>query len=78
MTGPAAGKLIEDAGLKGFRVGEAMVSPKHANFLINLGNATAGDFLKLMRVVQEKVFARSRIWLESEVRIVGDQQMEKF
>ena len=77
-TGPAAGKLIEDAGLKGFRIGDAVVSAKHANFLINDGNATAGDFLELMRVVREKVFAKSQIWLETEVRIVGEQQPENF
>lgn len=71
-AGPAAGKLIEDAGLKGRRVGDAVVSEKHANFLINIGHATASDFLELMRVVQEKVLATSNIWLEPEVKIIGD------
>lgn len=73
LTGPAAGKLIEDAGLKGLRVGDAEVSPKHANFLVNVGHATAEDFLGLMRVVREKVFAKSQIWLEPEVRIIGQR-----
>ena len=70
-TGPAAGKLIEDAGLKGRQVGDAMVSAKHANFLVNVGHASAGDFLELMQIVQEKVMASSGVWLEPEVRIVG-------
>ena len=72
--GPAAGKLIQDAGLKGYRIGDAMVSPKHANFIVNMGHATAGDILALMDVVLEKVAAMSGIWLEPEVRIIGDRQ----
>ena len=71
-TGPAAGKLIADAGLKGRRVGDAMVSPKHANFLINVGEASAQDFLQLMRIVQEEVMALNGVWLEPEVRIIGE------
>lgn len=69
--GQAAGRLIEQAGLKGLRVGGAMVSPKHANFLVNVDRATARDFLALMRVVQEKVMAMHGVWLEPEVRIIG-------
>ncbi|MGV1098074.1 UDP-N-acetylmuramate dehydrogenase [Thiovibrio sp. JS02] len=68
--GPAAGKLIEDAGLKGRRIGGAQVSPQHANFLVNTGGATARDFLELMGLVQEKVRARFGIWLEPEVKIL--------
>ena len=71
-TGLAAGKLIEDAGLKGRQVGDAMVSEQHANFLVNVGHATAADFLELMRIVQEKVMAMSGVWLEPEVRIIGE------
>ena len=67
-----AGALIEQAGLKGVCVGAAQVSELHAGFLINLGGATAMDFLKLKRHVQETVHARSGIWLESEVRVVGE------
>jgi UDP-N-acetylmuramate dehydrogenase len=54
--GRAAGGLIEEAGLKGHRVGGAMVSPRHANFIVNTGTATAGDILALMRKVQSAVF----------------------
>ena len=68
--GQAAGKLIEETGLKGCRVGGAMVSPQHANFLVNTGKATAGDILALMRLVQSKVFDRSGIMLEPEVQIL--------
>lgn len=67
---PAAGKLIDDAGLKGLSVGGAQVSKDHANFLINCGNATAQDFLDLMGLVQEKVFERSGVRLEPEVCIL--------
>lgn len=67
---PAAGKLIQDAGLKGVRVGGAQVSEVHANFLVNTGSATAQDFLDLMRVVQEKVFERFGVRLEPEVHLL--------
>lgn len=69
--GQAAGKLIEDAGLKGLSVGEAQISPKHANYLVNKGDATASDVLALMEIVQEKVSKRFHILLEPEVTIVG-------
>ena len=68
--GRAAGGLIEEAGLKGHRVGGAMVSPRHANFIVNTGTATAGDILALMRKVQSAVFDRSGIMLEPEVQIL--------
>ena len=67
---PAAGKLIQDAGLKGFRIGGAQVSEVHANFLVNIGSATAQDFLDLMGKVQEKVFERFGIRLEPEVHLL--------
>jgi len=68
--GPAAGKLIEDAGLKGMQIGGAQVSPVHANFLVNTGGATTQNFLDLMHCVQEKVFEWCGIWLEPEVQIL--------
>ncbi len=68
----AAGQLIDEAGLKGLRVGGAMVSEKHANFIVNTGTATARDILDLMAVVQEKVLHRSGILLEPEVQILGN------
>ena len=69
--GDFAGRLIEAAGLKGFRVGDAMVSEKHAGFVVNAGHATAGDILSLMKQVQERVEKQSGIRLEPEVRIIG-------
>jgi len=67
---PPAGKLIQDAELKGVRVGGAQVSEVHANFLVNTGSATAQDFLDLMRLVQEKVAERFGVRLEPEVHIL--------
>lgn len=65
-----AGKLITDAGMKGYRIGGAQVSEKHAGFIINRDNATAGDVLDLISLVQEKVYENSGVRLECEVRIV--------
>ena len=70
--GHFAGKLIEDAGLKGLQIGGAQVSPMHAGFLVNNGGATAGDVIDLMRVVQETVADKFGVYLEPEVRIVGE------
>jgi UDP-N-acetylmuramate dehydrogenase len=70
--GNYAGTLIQAAGLKGVSVGGAMVSPLHAGFIINMGNATAGDIIALMELVQERVYEDSGIRLEPEVRIIGD------
>jgi UDP-N-acetylmuramate dehydrogenase len=67
--GQSAGRLIDQAGLKGFRVGEAEVSPEHANFLVNLGGATPQEFKDLMAEVRNKVFAFHGIDLEPEVEI---------
>lgn len=68
-----AGKLIEDAGLKGFSVGGAMVSDKHAGFVINYDNATAKDVITLIQKVQEKVKEEYGIELEPEVKIIGEE-----
>ena len=67
-----AGALIEQAGLKGARIGDAQVSEKHAGFIINVGNATAEDILKLIEKVQSDVRAHSGVSLETEVRIIGE------
>ncbi len=64
-------KLIEQAGLKGKRVGDAQVSEKHANFIINLGNAKATDVLKLIDLVKRTVYQNSGLMLELEVKMVG-------
>jgi len=68
---PGAGRLIEKAGLKGKRIGGAMVSEKHANFIVNDGGATAGDILMLMDLVRHKVKRMSGIDLEPEIRVLG-------
>lgn len=69
-----AGRLIDEAGLKGASVGDAQVSPHHANFIINRGRATAADVLRLKALVEETVWNRFGIRLEPEVRIVGQSQ----
>ena len=66
-----AGKLIELAGLKGSQVGGAQISEKHANFIVNTGNASAKDFLILMETVKKTVLQRFNIKLEPEVKIAG-------
>ncbi len=68
--GESAGRLIDSCGLKGLRVGDAMVAVEHANFLVNMGAATASDMLELMSIVQQKVEERYRIRLEPEVKII--------
>ncbi len=69
--GTSAGKLIDEAGCKGMRIGDAEVSAVHANFLINKGNAGAADFIKLMDAVMAKVLATFGVELETEIKIVG-------
>ncbi|MFZ4099792.1 MAG: UDP-N-acetylmuramate dehydrogenase [Chlamydiia bacterium] len=66
----SAGSLIDQAGLKGLRVGDAMVSPKHANFLVNCGHATAADLLRLISTVQQQVAAQCHEQLQLEVRVI--------
>ena len=70
--GHFAGKLIMDAGLRGFAVGDAQVSEKHCGFVINRGGAMAADVLQLMQVVKAKVKEQSGIELEAEVQLLGD------
>ncbi len=65
-----AGKLIEEAGLKGYSIGGAEVSTKHAGFFINSGSATSTDIMQLIQVVKEKVFENSGIMLECEVEFI--------
>lgn len=67
-----AGKLVQDAGLRGYRVGDAQVSEKHCGFVINLGRATAEDVATLITDVQEKVRADFGVTLEPEIRFLGD------
>lgn len=66
-----AGKLIEDAGLRGFRIGDAQVSEKHCGFVINRGNATASEIMELIQEVQKRVYEQSGVRLEPEVKLLG-------
>ena len=68
-----AGKLIEDAGLRGFQVGGAQVSEKHCGFVINRDHAAAADIMELMRQVQIRVKENSGVNLEPEVKRLGDE-----
>ena len=70
--GHFAGALIEQAGLKGVSVGGAQVSEKHAGFVINTGSAATSDVLRLIALVQERVYENSGVRLEPEVRIIGE------
>lgn len=69
-----AGWLIEQSGLKGFQIGGAQVAQRHANFILNCGSATATDIFQLIRYVQREVNRQWHLWLEPEVRILGDFQ----
>jgi UDP-N-acetylmuramate dehydrogenase len=73
--GYSAGWLIEQVGLKGHRHGQAQFSPKHANFMMNLGGATAEDVLYLMRLAQSQVLERLGVKLEPEIELVGDIEL---
>lgn len=71
-AGGYAAKLIEEAGLKGRRVGDAMVSDMHCGFIVNMGNATALQILELIEIVKSEVYRNSKIMLEPEVKIIGE------
>ena len=70
--GDYAGRLIEESGLRGHRVGGAMVSEKHCGFIVNVGGATAGDVLALIDHVRRVVLERTGVTLETEVRMLGE------
>lgn len=70
--GDYAGRLIEEAGCKGLRMGDACVSSKHANFIINLGKATSTQIYDLIKLVREKVYKKYGIELELEIRLIGE------
>ena len=67
-----AGKLIEDAGLRGYRVGDAQVSEKHCGFVINRGNATAAEVAQLMEDVADRVEEKFGVRLQPEVKKIGE------
>lgn len=66
-----AGQLVEKAGLKGFRIGGAQISPQHGNFIVNINNATAKDVLDLIKYVKDTVYDKFQIKMETEVEIAG-------
>lgn len=72
--GDSAGRLIEQAGFKGCRVGDAAISTLHANFVVNVGRATARDVIALIEQVQRGVDAKTGTWLDLELTIVGREQ----
>ena len=75
--GKYVGPMVEELGLKGYRIGDAQVSEKHAGFIINRGQATARDVLALIQYVRDQVQAAYGIWLETEVRIIGEDEPQR-
>jgi UDP-N-acetylmuramate dehydrogenase len=71
-TPHGAGWLIEQTGLKGFQIGNAQVAQRHANFIINCGGASAGDIFSLIHHIQQQVQEQWSIWLEPEVKMIGE------
>lgn len=67
-----AGKLIMDAGLSGYRIGDIMVSEKHCGFVINVGNGTSKDFMQVIKDVKRIVYEKFQVMLEPEVRLIGE------
>jgi len=67
-----AGKMIEEAGLKGLKAGDAEISEKHGNFIVNRGNAKAGDVIALIDTIQNKILGEKGILLEKELKIIGE------
>lgn len=70
--GHSAWKLLEAAGMKGYRVGGAMVSEKHANFIVNMGGARASDALAVMKEAERRVYEQFGVALEREIKLVGE------
>lgn len=66
-------KLIDECGLKGYRIGNAEVSKKHAGFIVNLGNATAKDVLDLIEYVKNKVYEKTNKNIELEIQVIGEK-----
>lgn len=72
-AGLFTGKLIDDCGLRGHRIGGAMISNKHCGFIVNTGNATAADVLALIEFARTTVFQRFGVHLETEIRLIGER-----
>ena len=71
--GVSAGRIIEETGLKGLKIGDAQISDRHGNFIVNLGQAKAGDVLALIEAVKKKVLQERGIVLDTEVHIIGEE-----
>ena len=72
----SAGKLLDDAGLKGFSIGDAVISDKHANFFINNGKASSNDMIRLIKKAHGEVLERFKINLSLEVKLMGFNENE--
>lgn len=72
--GRFVGPMIEGLGLKGYRVNDAQVSEKHAGFIVNRGQAKAADVLKLVEIIREKVMEKFQVWLELEIKVIGEEE----
>ena len=70
--GHFTGKLVEDCGLRGYRIGDAAISDKHCGFIVNLGQASAQDVLDLIEFICKTVYERYQVTLETEIRLVGE------
>ncbi|MBI4950080.1 MAG: UDP-N-acetylmuramate dehydrogenase [Deltaproteobacteria bacterium] len=70
----SAGRLIEEAGLKGERSGDAQISEVHANYIVNLGAARAKDVLSLMALIRDRVYSQKGVVLEPEIKVIGEDQ----
>jgi UDP-N-acetylmuramate dehydrogenase len=75
--GGHAGKLIEEVGLKGYQIGGAQISEKHANFIVNKGSATSNDILQLIKKAGREVQDKKGIVLELEAKIVGEHAVNR-
>jgi UDP-N-acetylenolpyruvoylglucosamine reductase len=73
--GPGAGRLIEECGLKGHRIGGAQISPRHANFIENPGDATSADCIALMAEARRRVQEQFGVRLDHEVRFLGPLEL---
>ncbi len=77
ITNTVPGKLIEEAGLKGYRIGGAEISKKHANFIVNVGNATAEDVIQLVRYIKERISEIYSLSLKCEIKYVDENGIIK-
>ena len=75
-TGYFVGKLVQDAGLRGYTVGNMQVSEKHTGFIINKGNATCKEVKQIIKDIQERVYEKFGVLLETEIEFIGGEKNE--